>query len=141
MKRVILTGLIMVLISLAALNIGCKSPVNSVPVTIKTGAAMLEFSVQPVGAKALSALSVRPVVTVEDAFGNIVTDSTAKVTVNIVGGTPEAILYGETTVQTVNGVANFTNLSIDLAGPYYTLIATSSGLSSASSEMFNISAR
>jgi hypothetical protein len=65
----------------------------------------------------------------------------AKVTVNIVGGAPGAILYGETTIQAVNGVANFMNLSIDLAGPYYTLIATSSGLSSASSEMFNISAR
>jgi hypothetical protein len=140
-RRVMVIGLIMLLILQTVLNIGCKSPVNSVPVTIKTGAAMLEFSLQPVGAKALSPLSVQPVVIIEDAFGDLVNDSAAKVTMSIVGGTPEAILYGDITIQAVNGVANFTNLSIDLAGPYYSLIATSSGLSPASSEMFNISAR
>lgn len=141
MRRATLISLIIVFISLGVLNIGCNSPVTPIQATIIPGATTLEFTVQPIGAKALSLLGTQPVVIIEDAFGNVVIDSTAEVTLSIVGGPPGAIIYGETKLKAVNGIANFTNLSIDLAGLYYTLIATSSGLSSASSEMFNISAR
>ena len=142
MRKLLAVGLIVVLILAAILVVCCGLVATSSPATVTAGATMLEFTVQPVGAKAMSAFATQPVVTIEDAFGNIVTSSTATVTVDINStGTPGAVLYGETTVKAVNGVATFTSLSIDLAGSYYTLTATSDGLSSASSEMFNILAQ
>jgi hypothetical protein len=50
------------------------------------------------------------------------------------GGT----LSGITTVTAVNGVATFSGLSINRTGPGYTLTASSSGLTGATSAAFNI---
>jgi len=45
------------------------------------------------------------------------------------------------TVNAVNGVATFNNLSIDKAGTGYTLTASSAGLTGVTSSSFNINAR
>jgi hypothetical protein len=71
------------------------------------------------------------VVEVVDQFGNLVnSDSTDSVTLSIgvdpSGGT--ATLSGTLTLTFTNGVATFTDLSIDTAGTGYTLHATASGL-------------
>src|SRR5207253_2096956 len=47
---------------------------------------------------------------------------------------------GITTVAAVNGIATFSNLSIDKAGTGYTLAASSSGLAGAASGAFSITA-
>ena len=103
-------------------------------------AAKLTFSQQPAGVTAGFAFTKQPVIAVEDANGNTVSDSTASVTLTITSGTGAngAILSGTTTVNAVDGVAAFDGLSINLAGSGYTLTATSSGLASATSDAFDV---
>ncbi len=105
--------------------------------------AKLKFTVQPVGAKAGSLLDTQPRVAVEDAYDNVVISSRASVTLSITPGTgsTRAILSGTKTLiaeGAMGGVAEFTDLSIDRAGSGYALTATSSGLTSAASEAFDV---
>jgi hypothetical protein len=83
------------------------------------------------------------VVTVLDGNGNTASSSSAAVTVAITQstGTSGALLSGTTTVNAVNGVASFSGLGINLAGSGYTLTATSSGLTAATSNIFTVGAR
>lgn len=99
-------------------------------------AAKLAFTTQPSASNVSgTAFSTQPVVTVQDSNGNPVTDSTASVTIAITTGTGTsgAVLSGTTTVSAVAGVATFSGLSIDKAGSGYTLKATSSPLTQATS--------
>jgi len=59
----------------------------------------------------------QPVVTVEDQFGNTVTDG-ADSTINITAAiqTGGGSLQGTVTIAAVAGVATFTNLRIDTSG-------------------------
>ncbi|MDQ6671259.1 MAG: pilus assembly protein, partial [Chloroflexota bacterium] len=105
-------------------------------------ASKLAFWVQPSNTRAGASISPGVQVTVQDALGNTVPGSTASVGLTI--GTnpatnPPGTLSGTTTVNAANGVATFSNLSIDMAGVGYTLIASSSGLASATSASFTIS--
>src|SRR5207237_482055 len=78
-------------------------------------------------------------VQVQDAFSNVVTSSSANVTVAI-GTNPSAgTLSGTLTVAASAGVATFSNLSIDKSGNGYTLTAASGALTGATSSGFNIS--
>jgi len=98
----------------------------------------LAFGQQPSNTVAGVAISPAPTVRILDQFGNL-TSSTASVTIAI-GTNPSAgTLSGTKTVDAVNGVAPFSELSIDRAGNGYTLRATSSGLTSIESKVFNIS--
>lgn len=96
----------------------------------------LAFAAELVGATAGSALPIQPIVRIVDANGNIVTASTAPVT--LVVNDDRATLYGTRTVNAVNGVATFTDLSIRLAGLNYKLMAISRGVTSALSDSFNV---
>ena len=79
-------------------------------------------------------------VAVQNINGQTVTaDNTTQVTIAI--GTdagPGGVLAGLQTVSVMNGVANFTNLSIAKAGSGYTLTAAATGLSSVTSALFNV---
>src|SRR5207248_4957263 len=77
-------------------------------------------------------------VQIQDANGNL-TNSTASVTMAIGTNPSSGTLSGTLTVAAVNGTATFSNLSIDKGGNGYTLQASSTGLSSATSGAFNIS--
>src|SRR5512140_1021616 len=101
-------------------------------------ASKLAFTVQPTSATAGSAISPSVQVTVQDASGNTVTTSTAIITVAIGTNPGGGTLSGTTTVAAVNGVATFSNLSIDKAGAGYTLTAASAPLTGATSSAFNI---
>ena len=81
-------------------------------------------------------------VSVEDASGNVVTTANNVITLAITGGTGTggAVLAGTGTVNAVNGVATFSGLSINLAGTGYTLTATASGLTAATSSAINVAA-
>jgi hypothetical protein len=100
------------------------------------------FTTQPATTLPLSTMS--PVqVTVRDASGNTATSYNGPVTIAIGrnGGllTP-GTLSGTKTVNAVNGVATFSDLSIDQPGNGYTLIVTAGGLVTAESAPFNIGA-
>jgi len=95
----------------------------------------LVFVTQPVAAAAGAAFSTQPVLAIEDAQGNVVTDSTAPVTLTIQPGTGTegAVLTGTTTTNAVNGRASFATISINMAGDDYVVTAESPGLTPVSS--------
>jgi len=122
---------------------------SSIPLTSATSAAFtitpaaaakLAFTGQPGGGTAGVALAPAVAVAIQDAFGNPVPGATNAVTValgtNPAGGT----LSGTTMVNAVGGVATFSDVSINKAGSGYTLVASSSPLTSTTSAALNIAA-
>ena len=101
--------------------------------------AKLIVSTQPGNAQAGATLPLVQV-SVLDAFDNLATSSTVDVTLSIGSNQNQATLSGTITANAVGGKASFDKLSIIKAGTGYTLSAASSGLSSASSLAFNITA-
>jgi hypothetical protein len=77
-------------------------------------------------------------VTVQDASGNTITTSAISITLAILNNPASGTLSGTLTVAAVNGVATFSNLSINRVGNGYTLRATGGGLTRADSASFNI---
>ncbi|HEX8245887.1 MAG TPA: invasin domain 3-containing protein, partial [Longimicrobium sp.] len=101
-------------------------------------ASKLVFSVQPSTTTSGAPITPAVQVTIQDQFGNTVTGSTDNVTIAIGTNPSGGTLSGTATVAAVNGVATFSNLSIDKAGTGYTLSATSGSLTGATSSAFNI---
>ena len=77
-------------------------------------------------------------VAIVDANGNTIPTGNQLVTLAIATGPGGATLGGTTTVQAVDGVATFTNLTLSLAGTY-TLTATGGSLTPDFSNVFTIS--
>ena len=103
------------------------------------GAALLVFTVQPGDAAAGAAFAPAVQVTARDALGNTATGFTGSITVAIGTNPPSiGVLDGTTTVAAVAGVASFPGLNIDEAGAGYTLTASASGLTGATSAAFTI---
>ncbi|HKC46486.1 MAG TPA: hypothetical protein VKB63_02715, partial [Gemmatimonadales bacterium] len=106
---------------------------------VTTGAAsQLKFSVQPTLTNAGATITPPVEVTVQDAVGNTVTTFGGNVSVAIGTNPAGGILSGSTTVAAVNGVATFATLSIDKSGSGYTLLGSSAGLSTTTSDAFTI---
>jgi hypothetical protein len=104
-------------------------------VTWAPGAAtQLAVVTQPAGASSGLAFSTQPAVQVQDAFGNLVTSSTASITAAIASG--GGTLGGTATVNAVGGIASFTGLSISGTAGARTLQFTASGLTTATSASF-----
>ena len=102
-------------------------------------ATKLAFTVQPVSTAALAPIMPAVKVTAQDALGNTATGFTSNVTVAFgTNPAPGSVLSGTKVVAAVAGVATFSNLSINLAGNGYTLMATASGLTAATSASFDI---
>ncbi len=115
--------------------------VTSSAFNITPGAASkLAFAVQPSNATAGKVLTPAVQVVVQDAFGNTVTGATNAVTLALGSNPGGATLSGLTTVSVVNGVASFTDLSLNKAGSAYTLAATSTGPTGVTSGAFDITA-
>jgi hypothetical protein len=103
-------------------------------------AAKLAFSTQPGGATPGVAISA-VVVAVRDAFDNLVTTANNQVTMALGPGSPGgATLSGTKVVGAVNGLAQFADLTIDIAGTGFTLSASAAGLTGAVSTPFNVAA-
>jgi hypothetical protein len=105
-------------------------------------ATKLAIAVQPSAVAAGAAIAPAVQVVVQDARGNTVTSATTSITVAITSatGTTGAVLGGTLTVAAVNGVATFANLTVDRAGTGYTLTATATSLTGATSSAFTVSA-
>src|SRR5437867_2031311 len=100
----------------------------------------LAFSVQPTTTTAGHQITPAVQVTALDAGGRPVPGFTQNVTVTLTAGTGTsgATLTGTTTVAAANGVATFYALTLDKSSTGYTLTATASGLSAATSARFDI---
>ncbi len=96
------------------------------------------FVVQPTTAATSTPIAPPITVAVLDQNGNTITNSTAPVSMNIANNPGDASLSGTTTVNAVNGIATFSDLSLNAIANFYTLRASSPGLTSATSSPFNI---
>lgn len=115
-------------------------------VAIIAGAATkLGFTSQPTSGTASQAFATQPVVAVQDAGGNTVTSgtgSTATITLALGPGAPAGAVLtctGGLSKAAVAGVATFSGCSINSAGTY-TLVATATGLTTATSTSFVVTA-
>ena len=98
-------------------------------------AAQLAFTTQP-PATGITGTPLSPVVVqIDDANGNLVTGSSAQVTIT---STPAGV-GGTLTVSAVGGVATFANLVFAASGSY-TLTAASTGLTGATSNSISVAA-
>jgi subtilisin family serine protease len=100
----------------------------------------LAFTIQPSGAGAGSPFTTQPAVAAKDPSNNTVTSFTGSVTLAIKSGTGTAgaVLSGTKAVNAVNGVATFSDLSIDKAGTGYVLAASAPGTAGSASAPFNV---
>ncbi|HSP81800.1 MAG TPA: fibronectin type III domain-containing protein, partial [Myxococcaceae bacterium] len=114
------------------------TPSASIDLQVQPGpAGRLEFRAQPANGTVRAALP-EVVVAITDDHGNVIaTDSTA-VTVALVGGNPAASLGGTKTASPVDGLARFSDLSVDQEGTGFQLQATGGALAQASSSAFEI---
>ena len=111
---------------------------GSVPLTVTAGAArVLAFTKQPGSATAGGIIPGPPTVAVQDGFGNAVA-STASVTIAIGTNPGGGALGGSTIKNAAAGIVIFSNLTINQPGSGYTLIATSPGLTPATTGSFTV---
>jgi hypothetical protein len=115
---------------------GVSSAVASSVLTITPAhpPAKLAFLQQPENALTGATISPAVQVEIEDADGNLVANATNVITLALTAGTG---LGGTLTATAQNGIASFSNLTISTSGSY-TLLATSTGLTSATSASFTV---
>src|SRR5256885_3517805 len=101
----------------------------------------LGITVQPSNATAGAAIAPGMQVVIVSSAGITVTTATNAVTVVIDSNSLGATLLGTATVNAVNGVATFANLSITRAGTGYRLVASATGPTTATSAPVAITAR
>jgi hypothetical protein len=120
--------------TLTAMSTGLTSA-TSTPIAISAGpATKLVFTTEPPATGTVNTAIGNVVVQVQDANGNLVTTSNASVTI---ASTPTGV-SGTLTVTASGGIATFTNLMFSAANTY-TLMASSTGLTSATSTSIVIS--
>lgn len=118
---------------------GRLTAATSTAFDVSAGAPVaLQFVQQPAGAVTGLSFLTQPKVAVVDSQGNVVTTSTASITVAAQQGGSSVSVTGTSTVQAVNGVATFTNLALATIQTSYTLTASSTGLSGATSATFDV---
>jgi Pro-kumamolisin, activation domain/Bacterial Ig-like domain (group 3) len=118
----------------------CVAGSATVTVTGVGPAAKLAFTGQPSAVVTGASITPAVAVTIQDASGNTVTTATNQVTLALLSNPGGSTLGGTLTATPVNGVATFSNLSLNKAGTGYTLTATSAPvLTAATSATFNVS--
>ena len=114
---------------------GIGSPANSFAVTLSGFKVQhLAFAQQPTNTTAGATITPAVTVDVLDAQGRLLSSNNSNVTLQLVGN---GTLNGTLTVAAVNGVATFSDLSINQAGSY-DLDASDSTFADAISNSFNI---
>lgn len=94
---------------------------SSTPASVTVGTAMTDFDVRVLGPNGLLADKASVAVTLA------------------IGANPSgARLSGTTTVQSVNGIAHFTGLTLDRAGSGFTLVASTPGSPNVTTPPFNV---
>ncbi len=125
--------------TLSASASGVSSATSS-SFTVTAGApASLSFSAQPHDVAAGAAISPAVQVTVRDAYGNLASSS-APVTLALGPAANGGTLAGSASAAVSAGVATFSGLSVNKAGQGYTLAASLTGASGATSAAFAVTA-
>jgi hypothetical protein len=114
-----------------------KTASGSVTVTARP-ATRVGFLQQPTTAPAGASIAPAIKVAVQDDLMGTVTTATNNVTLALLTTEGDATLSGTKTVAAVNGVATFSNLTINRTGTSYVLTATATGLNPATSSSFGI---
>ena len=114
---------------------GNTSELSACRVTV-AAPTKLGFVAEPTSTTVNEIISPPVRVALQNAAGETVPEGTYAVTLAAAGGA--GILQGTTSVSSVGGIATFTDLSIDVVGGGYTLVATAEGLASATSSSFEI---
>jgi len=112
-------------------------------VVLNPAATHLGFTTQPTTTLPLMPITPAVRVAALDDLGHTITSFSGSVTIAIGkngGLVVPGTLSGTKTMSFVNGVATFSDLSIDQLGNGYTLTVTTSGLRGAESNPFNIGA-
>lgn len=124
----------------ASLIGAANSPLRYIVVADAGPAAKLGFLVAP--HNVLHGAVFTPVVkvAVQDSHGNTVTTANDPITIAIDDNPANGALTGGGPVAALAGVASFPTLSIDSIGDGYTLTASATGLTSASSAAFDVTA-
>ncbi|HEY7685960.1 MAG TPA: hypothetical protein VH833_07650 [Gemmatimonadales bacterium] len=127
--------------SVTATDVVTPSITGSAPVTVSAASAtVLMFTVQPGSIIAGANFAPPVLVTARDAFGNTAASFAGTVSLGFANNPGQASLLGTTAVSAAAGVASFANVSVDKVGGGYTLTASATGLSSATSAPFNVAA-
>ncbi len=112
---------------------------NYTAALVVSPASKLVFTQSPNGGVGGAPWTVQPKVEVQNAAGDrITTDNSTQVTLTIKNNPGNGSLSGLASLQVSAGVASFSGLSINKGGYNYTLEATSTGLTLATSELFSI---
>ncbi len=119
---------------------GVASPVTFSATGLVGSAVSLVMSAVPATTIAGALLGPSITVTAKDLQGNTVTSFTGAISLAFGSNPGGATLAGTTSINAVAGVASFTNLSIVKAAAGYTLVASTSGLTSATSTSVTITA-
>ena len=127
--------------TLTAASTGLTSATSTTFNITVAAAAQLAFTQQPGGGTGGVTWTTQPKITVQDAFGNTVTTSNAAITLAITTGTGTSgatLTCTTNPVTAVAGIATYTGCKIDKTGASYTLTATTTTLTPATSTTFNI---
>ncbi len=111
---------------------------DSAAVSVTQIPSRLAFNVQPGSTTAGVAFAPAVTVVVQDSEGRPVSGATTFISVALSGGPGGAVLSGTLGRAAVNGVATFTDLSVDKAGSGYVLTASATGFAGAISTNFGI---
>jgi hypothetical protein len=121
-----------------AATAGLVSTISNAFSILAGTATHLVFTVQPSNTTAGATITPAVQVTALDAGNNVATGFVANVLIAIKTNAGGGTLSGTLTIAAGAGVATFSDLSINNIGTGYTLQATSGGLTSATSNTFNI---
>ncbi len=99
---------------------------------------LFAFSTPPTSAAAGDPFAVA--ISAKDAQGNVDTAYSGSVTLALAANPGNGTLGGTLTATAVNGLANFSNLTLNKSGTGYTLKATSGGVTLATSGGFDVTA-
>jgi hypothetical protein len=100
----------------------------------------LAFQVQPSTIAVGQPITPAVQVVIQDASGNPVASAANPVTLAITTNPSGALLSGTLTVNATGGLVSFPDLQLSKPGTGYTLTATATGLASATSTAFDVSA-
>jgi hypothetical protein len=102
-----------------------------------SNSAQLAFQQQPTEVTAEQTITPAITVLVQDDLGNTITDDSSPVTLTIASGPDGAVLGGTTTVDAIDGVATFNDISVSAPGDVI-LNVTDADLSPATSNDFTV---
>lgn len=115
---------------------GCGE--SSSPAPTQSTPSKVAFTVQPRTTAAGHTITPTVQVAIQDAVGNTVPSATNSITLAIGTNAATGTLSGTASVAAASGVASFSTLSINNPATGYTLTASASGLSGATSTTFDV---